>query len=242
MGDDEDNNAFWSSRWSDDPSWHLDEVNPHLRRHLSHLAPPPGRHRIFVPLCGKSLDLKWLHSKGHSVVGVELVEEVVKNFFEENEPNYLVKDLGWGTLYTNARRSLQIYVGDIFKLKMEELGRFDGVWDRGALVSIPEARRAEDRGALVSIPEARRAEYAAIIRRLLRPHFRYLLNNFLYRPPEKFEGPPYTVPNYTVHELFGQIAIWKILETEEMMSKEEMQARGLEVAMQVFLLLTPKHL
>ncbi|KAF2359131.1 TPMT family [Trinorchestia longiramus] len=227
MADEEDNSAFWASRWTEDPSWHMDEVNPHLKRHISHLAPPPGRCRIFVPLCGKSLDLKWLHSKGHSVVGVEMVEDVVKTFFEENEPNHIVKDLGWGILYTNQHRSLQIYVGDIFKMHMEELGRFDGVWDRGALVAIPESQRTE---------------YATIIKRLLRPHFRYLLNNYFYRPAEKFQGPPYTVPNYIVHELFGQIAIWKILETTEMMSKEEKEAQGLDVAMQVFLLLTPKRM
>ena len=48
--------------------------------------------------------------------------------------------------------------------------------------------------------------YALIIRRLLRPHFRYLLNNFQYRPIDKFQGPPYAVPNYMVHQLFGQFA------------------------------------
>lgn len=41
--------------------------------------------RIFVPLCGKSGDLLWLtKEKGQTVIGVEGVESVVKEFFAEN--------------------------------------------------------------------------------------------------------------------------------------------------------------
>ena len=56
----EDPEAYWMGVWANGtPDWHLEEVNPYLKRHISHLAPPPGKHRIFLPLCGKSLDLKW---------------------------------------------------------------------------------------------------------------------------------------------------------------------------------------
>ena len=41
--------------------------------------------RIFIPLCGKTGDLLWLtKEKGHTVIGVEGVESVVKEFFAEN--------------------------------------------------------------------------------------------------------------------------------------------------------------
>ena len=41
-----------------------------------------------------------LYDKGHSVVGVEVVEDLVKSFFEDNELVHSVKNLGWGILYT----------------------------------------------------------------------------------------------------------------------------------------------
>ena len=33
------------------------------------------------PLCGASLDLGWLHSRGHTVVGVEGVRKAVEKLF-----------------------------------------------------------------------------------------------------------------------------------------------------------------
>ena len=39
---------------------------------------------MFVPLCGKSLDLAWLCEQGMSVVGIDLSPLAVQNFFEEN--------------------------------------------------------------------------------------------------------------------------------------------------------------
>ena len=40
---------------------------------------------ILVPLCGKSKDLIWLQKHFHQVIGVELVPQAVKVFFEENQ-------------------------------------------------------------------------------------------------------------------------------------------------------------
>ena len=58
---------FWEKRWETGQiGFHLAEVNPLLVRH-HHVLPP--RARVFVPLCGKSLDLVWLAKEGHAVVG-----------------------------------------------------------------------------------------------------------------------------------------------------------------------------
>ena len=54
---------LWESRWqSDRIGFHLKEVNPYLIRFsdkLLHQNPD----RVFVPLCGKTLDLCWLTKK-----------------------------------------------------------------------------------------------------------------------------------------------------------------------------------
>lgn len=43
--------------------------------------------RVFVPLCGKSLDMIWLAQQGHEVIGVELSPVAVEDFFRENGLN-----------------------------------------------------------------------------------------------------------------------------------------------------------
>ena len=75
---------FWHARWANNQiGFHLDEINPYLMRHLSRLRLQAGE-RILVPLCGKTLDLAWLAAQGLEVLGVELSEKAVSDFFEED--------------------------------------------------------------------------------------------------------------------------------------------------------------
>ena len=72
---------FWLNRWENNlTGFHLDEVNPHLKENWSALNLPAGS-RVFVPLCGKSLDLIWLAEQGHQVVGIELSHLAAEAFF-----------------------------------------------------------------------------------------------------------------------------------------------------------------
>ena len=43
----------------------------------------PADSQVFVPLSGKSLDMVWLAEQGHRVLGVELSELAVRQFFDE---------------------------------------------------------------------------------------------------------------------------------------------------------------
>src|SRR5665647_3863458 len=73
---------FWLERWEQEQTgFHQNEINPYLRQHWQHLA---GNGPVFVPLCGKSLDMLWLRKQGLDVVGVELSPIAVEAFFEEN--------------------------------------------------------------------------------------------------------------------------------------------------------------
>ncbi len=74
---------FWKQRWENNQTgFHLDEVNPFLPRFWSQLH-LPEKGKVFVPLCGKSLDLLWLREQGHDVCGVELSPLAVQQFFAE---------------------------------------------------------------------------------------------------------------------------------------------------------------
>ena len=132
--------SFWHNRWqTNQTGWHERAVNPLLTTHFPSLNVPPGG-RVFVPLCGKSLDLGWLLSRGYAVAGAELSELAVTQFFAELGMEPEISEVG--TLRRFRGEKIDIFVGDIFDLTREILGPVDAVYDRAALVALPEAMRA----------------------------------------------------------------------------------------------------
>ena len=74
---------FWIERWkTQDIGFHQPQFEPALDKYWSRLGLRPGA-RVFVPLCGKSLDMQWLAEHAHAVVGAELSEQAVDEFFAE---------------------------------------------------------------------------------------------------------------------------------------------------------------
>ena len=64
------NPEFWQTRWQEKRiGFNQSVVNPLLIKNMSHLNVPAGG-CIFVPLCGKSIDMVWLAAQGYDVVGV----------------------------------------------------------------------------------------------------------------------------------------------------------------------------
>ena len=131
--------SFWHNRWqTNQTGWHERAVNPLLTAHFPFLNVPPGG-RIFVPLCGKSLDLGWLLSRGYAVAGAELSELAVTQLFAELGMEPRISNIGKLRLYRGEK--IDIFVGDIFDLPREILGPVDAVYDRAALVALPESMR-----------------------------------------------------------------------------------------------------
>ena len=66
--------SFWHQRWrTNEIPFHEYAVNQQLFKHFSALSLAKAG-RVFVPLCGKSLDIGWLLSRGYAVAGAELSE------------------------------------------------------------------------------------------------------------------------------------------------------------------------
>jgi thiopurine S-methyltransferase len=126
---------MWRNRQTD---FHQHEVNPLLKRFWSGLQVDPES-RVFVPLCGKSLDLAWLAAQGHQVVGVELSPVAAKAFFEENGLAPTRSRCGDFTAWSSGR--ITILCGDYFRLAQADLGPIDTVYDRAALTALPEDLR-----------------------------------------------------------------------------------------------------
>jgi len=137
--------------------FHQHKVNPLLRRFWHTLAPPAPA-RVFVPLCGKSLDLLWLAAQGYEVVGVELSPVAVKAFFDEGQLKPRKHKRGKLTRHETER--ITLLCGDFFRLSAEDLGHIDAVYDRAALTALPEALRTH---------------YVAHLRRIVPPDCHLLL-------------------------------------------------------------------
>ena len=131
--------TFWHNRWqTNQTGWHELAVNPLLITHFPSLNVPPGG-RVFVPFCGKSLDLGWLLSQEYAVAGAELSELAVTQLFAELGMEPRISEVGQHKLFRGEK--IDIFVGDLFHLSSEILGPVDAVYDRAALVALPEPMR-----------------------------------------------------------------------------------------------------
>jgi len=130
---------FWHDRWQEGRlGFHEGRVNRMLEAHVGALGLRPGE-RIFLPLCGKAADLPWLLSRGYRVAGAELSEIAVRDLFAGMGVTPEVTETGSHRRY--SADGIDIFAGDILALTADVLGPVDAVYDRAALVALPEEMR-----------------------------------------------------------------------------------------------------
>ena len=105
---------FWLQQWqNNDIGFHADEVNPMLADYFQALGLAEGC-RVFLPLCGKTLDIAWLLAKGYRVVGAELSQQAIEQLFSElGVVPAVLKVTGFKHYHA---KNIDIFVGDIFEL------------------------------------------------------------------------------------------------------------------------------
>jgi thiopurine S-methyltransferase len=178
------NDEFWHERWEQGQiGFHQQEVNGYLTAHWEELGLPPGA-PVFVPLCGKSLDMLWLRAQGHPVFGIELSRKAVEAFFHENEIEPSINETQRFAEYSSER--LTLFAGDYFQLTAADLGQIHAVFDRAALIALPPAMRAR---------------YARHMAGLLSPGAHILLVTMHYAEGA-LEGPPFSVEQGEVAALY----------------------------------------
>lgn len=144
--------AFWHRRWQkQEIGFHRPEVNPLLTNYFPTLKlTPPAR--IFVPLCGKTVDIHWLLDQGYSVCGAELSELAIQQLFEALNIQPQIESIAGFKHY--SAQHIDIFVGDIFQLSAEILGQIDAVYDRAALVALPERMRADYAKQVIALTQS----------------------------------------------------------------------------------------
>lgn len=192
---------FWHKRWqSNQIGFHLPEVNPYLQRFWPQLALEEGA-RVLVPLCGKSLDLLWLAREGHEVLGIELSEKAVEDFFSEHQFDPDVSEQGPFKVYRAG--SIELWCGDFFELTAGDVADCAGLYDRAALIALPPVMREQ---------------YAAHLNRILPKDSAGLLITLDYDQTQK-DGPPFAVLDEEVQRLFADAWALKILEDQDVLGE-----------------------
>jgi len=126
----------WLTRWANGRTgWHEEGGNAGLK---SHWPLGAGASRVLVPLCGKSPDLLWLAQLGCEVVGVELAEKAIHEFFADHDLDYRSETGTHLDCHSANDLPITIYCGDYFEFAAPV---FDALYDRGALVALPESIR-----------------------------------------------------------------------------------------------------
>ncbi|MEB0075986.1 thiopurine S-methyltransferase [Pseudomonas sp. CCI3.2] len=191
---------FWQKRWAlNQIGFHLPQVNPYLQRFWPGLELAPGA-QVLVPLCGKSLDLAWLAGQGFKVMGIELTEKAVEDFFSEQQLAATIRQHGPFKVY--SVESIELWCGDFFALTAADVAECAGLYDRAALIALPPQMRESYTGHLAQI---------------LPLTCQGLLITLDYEQSQ-IEGPPFAVPDAEVQQRLA--ADWQIqvLETCDVLS------------------------
>ncbi len=215
---------FWLERWErEETGFHQEDINPYLRRYWQELHLEGGS-EVFVPLCGKSLDMLWLRDQGHQVLGVELSEIAVRAFFAEN--GYTPQHETLGKFDRCEADGIRILCGDFFDLGREALKNVVAVYDRASLIALP--------------PEMRE-RYVRHLAGILPPATRILLVTVDY-PEAEMQGPPFPVSSGEVEALYRDHAEVRLLEQLDVLAQNpRFRQRGLSRMRENIFLLTLRH-
>lgn len=174
----------WIARWQEGKiGWHKNQSNSRLIEFIDCLKLSANA-CVFVPLCGKSVDMLYFLDNGFKVLGVELSELATRQFFVENKLCFSTKRSGKFVIY--SAKNIDIYCGDYFDFDASMLSNVSAVYDRASLISLPLVLRAK---------------YAAHLYAIIPTDCRMLLLTLNY-PQSQISGPPYALNKVAVVSLF----------------------------------------
>ncbi len=181
---------FWHEKWeADSIGFHQARTNKHLKQWW------PGAEiaqsaEVFVPLCGKSLDMLWLHAQGYKVTGIELSQKAIESFFSENDLPFERRTDSPFEVFTGVGKAagIKLLAGDFFALTAEHCRDVSAVYDRASLIAMNDDLRPRYAQHLAAILPAGSISLMLVID----------------YDASKMQGPPFPVSAAMVTKLFTE--------------------------------------
>jgi len=203
------NKEYWHQIWeSKDIGFNQSQPNKLMQRYFSSLKLTPGC-RVFVPLCGQSIDMLWLAGQGYQVIGVEFSKLACSTFFKENRIPVKITEVDNFTVYRGDE--ITLLSGDYFNLNQSVLDKIDAVYDRAALIALPMDVRKS---------------YAKHLIELMSPATAMFLITTVYNQNE-MQGPPFSVDENEVSALYGDYFDINQLYSKQFEVPAHLQAKGM---------------
>ena len=179
---------FWETRWQNrEIGFHYDNVNPLLQKHFNQVDVPVNG-SVFIPLCGKTGDMTWLHEQGFQVTGVELSQLAIQEYFQQRGVKPHVTQYGAFTEYSMP--NMRLLQGDYFALPKPLMGPVDFVYDRASMIALPVPMREN---------------YVEQLKKQCKGATLLLLTYSFEVDPER--GPPFSINEEQVKEVYPQAEV-----------------------------------
>lgn len=176
---------FWIKKWkTPKPGFQQEKVNSRLKKHWHRLGLTGGK--IFVPLCGSTIDMRWLIESGFQVFGVEFSEVACRKYFESNNLDY--EEITDSRFNYFKGENIELWQGDFFALESVDLVGVRGVYDRASLIALPENMRND---------------YSDHLSNLLETDSQIFLISMDY-DESKMNGPPFSVGEEEINNMLGR--------------------------------------
>jgi len=206
---------FWNNRWVKNAiEFHRPVPNDVLLQSLQYWTPVSDKSTapvVFIPLCGKTLDLLYLAQQGYRVCGVEFIQRAAEDFFNEhiNEVGRMKTEQRTSDclVLSSEKLPIIIYVCDIFHPELRHFIQEDHhapvshIWDRGSFVAInPNDRLRYLKSLLPLLPPpapGHEDDHHHTDR------VQWLIANAVY-PASIANGPPHTVIDGNLRDLIRQ--------------------------------------
>jgi thiopurine S-methyltransferase len=216
------NKEYWQQKWQAKDIG-FNQLQPHklMQHYFPSLKLTPGC-RVFVPLCGQSIDMLWLAGQGYQVIGVEFSQIACDSFFTDNKIAAKITKLDDFIVYKS--REITLFCGDFFKLNCAMLEEIDAVYDRAALIALPvETRKLYSKGLI----------------ELMTPSTKMFLITMAY-DEKQMQGPPFSVDEKEVIALYSDNFEVKQLANKPFEVPDHLKNKGLSQANEQVYLLTRK--
>lgn len=175
--------GFWHKCWERNAlGFHQHSVHLFLTQYFSSMCLSQDKH-VFVPLCGKSSDMLYL-GEYLNVTGNELSEIACRDFFQDNGVCFEKSAHRHFTKY--SCENISLLQGDFFALQADDIPKVDWIYDRAALVALPEAMQNK---------------YVAHLKSFFNSGTRLFLVTVEF-PKDQLSGPPFAITSERVARLF----------------------------------------